>query len=162
MDAQPQPKCGVPTPEGRFPTCQGAAPCDFHLGKSGQKQAPRSARVTSVAPERLAERAVQPASALAARDLRGVAWWWLECLCSEAEPAKAAGAAASIIRVLSALGEAPIARERAFAEAELLGSLMSGIPPRGEEDEALAEEMLGADALERMARWPLAEVFLSR
>lgn len=93
--------------------------------------------------------------AIARRDLHAVAWRLLEELFEDdrVDAARRASAGATLIRVVEALGEPPVSRERAAAEIALRGMVMHGMPPRNAEEWALAEELFTADAIEMMRGW---------
>lgn len=94
-------------------------------------------------------------NAIAGRDLHAVAWRLLEDLLEDdrVDAARRASAGATLIRVVEALGEAPVSRERAAAEIALRGMVMHGMPPRNAEEWALAEELFTPDAITMFRTW---------
>lgn len=97
-------------------------PRRHHGRMPAQAAAPREpAPFVSDAEERAYER----------RDLRGVAWAFLYEIRHSPEYIKLAAPAASMMRVILALGEEPEDRALAIAEAAVVGSVLHGIaPPR--------------------------------
>lgn len=93
--------------------------------------------------------------AIAGRDLHAVAWLLLEDLLEDdrVDAARRASAGATLIRVVEALGEAPVSRERAAAEIALRGMVMHGMPPRNAEEWALAQELFTPDAIAMFRTW---------
>ena len=91
--------------------------------------------------------------AFAAKDLRAVGWLVLERLFIEAcEPARAS-AAATLIRALSALGDAPADEEEQNRIITLHGLLMNGFQPRDAEEWELAERVFGPERMAEFRRW---------
>lgn len=87
------------------------------------------------------------------KDLRGVGWLVLERLfIGEFEPAKAS-AAATVIRALTALGDAPADEEEQNRVIALHGMLMNGFQPRDEAEWALAEQVFGPERMNEFRRW---------
>lgn len=94
-------------------------------------------------------------NAIPVRDLHAVAWRLLEDLLEDdrVDAARRASAGATLIRVVEALGEPPVSRERAAAEIALRGMVMHGMPPRNAEEWALAEELFTPDAVTMFRTW---------
>ncbi len=87
------------------------------------------------------------------RDLRGVGWLVLERIFfADMAPAEVS-ASATLIRALTALGDAPADQEEQLAEIELRGMLMNGFQPRSPEEWARASKMFGETSMEEFRRW---------
>ena len=123
--------------------------CPYHTNAERSRTTPAEPGDTA-APSRRGDDAV------AKRDLHAVAWQLLEDLLEDdrVDAARRASAGATLIRVVEALGEPPVSRERAAAEIALRGMVMHGMPPRNAEEWALAEELFTPDALEMIRTWP--------
>lgn len=138
--------CGATTLRGtpcRWP----AGKCKVH-GPRPLRMRPGDARE----PESPPARPAPPPAALESRDLRGVAWWLLEEILSDRLQERA-GAIASILRVLAALGPGELAEDEALAEVELRGLLMHGLPPKDEAAWERARAVFSPEALAEFARW---------
>jgi len=119
-------------------------PRRHHGRMPAQAAAPREpAPFVSDAEERAYER----------RDLRGVAWAFLYEIRHSPEYIKLAAPAASMMRVILALGEEPEDRALAIAEAAVVGSVLHGIAPRDEAGWAIAERVFGEETLEDLRHW---------
>ncbi len=90
------------------------------------------------APERPSPRRRRPPSE---RDPLAAAWRVIDALWREECEPQRAQAIIAALRLVFAAGQAPLERDRALREAELLGLLMHGLPPRDEAERALAEEL---------------------
>jgi hypothetical protein len=87
------------------------------------------------------------------RDLRLVGWLVLQRIFfADMEPSEAS-AAASVIRALTSLGDAPESEGEQLAEIELRGMLMNGFQPRDDAEWALAERLFGERSMEEFRRW---------
>jgi hypothetical protein len=79
------------------------------------------------------------------RDPLAAAWRVVDALWrDECEPPRAQAIIAAL-RVVFAAGQAPLDRDRALREAEVLGLAMHGLPPRDEAEQELARELFGRD-----------------
>ncbi len=142
--------CGAITRKGG--RCQNrlGADCPYH---SDEQRARAAASPPPGAPD--PNRGRMRSDAVAARDLHGVAWALLEGLLADdtVDAARKASAGATLIRVVSGLGEPPVSRERAAAEIALRGMIMHGLPPRNAEEWALAEELFTPEAVAMFRTW---------
>lgn len=87
------------------------------------------------------------------RDLRSVGWLVLERIFfSDMLPAEVS-ASATVIRALTALGDAPADQEEQLAEIELRGMLMNGFQPRSPEEWARAATLFGETSMAEFRRW---------
>jgi len=77
------------------------------------------------------------------RDPLAAAWNVIDALWREECDPPRAQAIIAALRVVFAAGQAPLDRDRALREAEVLGLAMHGLPPRDAEEAALAEELFG-------------------
>lgn len=75
------------------------------------------------------------------RDPLAAAWRVIDALWREECEPQRAQAIIAALRLVFAAGQAPLERDRALREAELLGLLMHGLPPRDDAERALAEEL---------------------
>lgn len=91
--------------------------------------------------------------AFTGKDLRAVAWLLLERLYIGDLSSSEASAAGTLIRALTALGDSPGDEEEQLAIIALHGGLMNGIPPRDDEEWALAERIFGPESMEEFRRW---------
>ena len=91
--------------------------------------------------------------AVAARDVRQLAWWTIGALIDGSLEARDVAALCTLIRTLHTLGPEPEEEEAILAEIELRGVVMNGFPPRNDEEWALAERVFDADALAEFHRW---------
>jgi hypothetical protein len=122
--------------------------CPYHTDE-------QRARAQSPAPGAAAPRRPGRREAIAGRDLHAVAWALLEDLLEDdgVDAARRASAGATLIRVVEGLGEPPVSGERAAAEIALRGMIMHGLPPRNEEEWALAEELFTPEAVAMFRTW---------
>lgn len=138
-----QRSCGAKTVAGtpcRWP----ADECRFH----GRSRRPEE----SAPPEQPVEQGPPPP--VAERDLRGTGWWLLEQLTGTVPFAAREGSvAASVLRVLAALGPEPASEDEALAEVELRGRLMHGQPPGTPQEWERAALVFEGDALAEFRRW---------
>ncbi|WP_322796444.1 hypothetical protein [Tepidiforma sp.] len=98
------------------------------------------------APERSTEGGSTPRRrrSPAERDPLAAAWRVIDALWhDESFDPRRAQAIIAALRLVFAAGSAPLDRDRALREAELLGLLMHGLEPRDEEEWALARELMG-------------------
>lgn len=142
--------CGAITRKGR--RCQNSrgAACPYHTDEERTRAAAGSEPNAKGREDSPARR-----DAIARRDLHAVAWRLLEDLLEDdgVDAARRASAGATLIRVVEALGEPPVSRERALAEIALRGMVMHGMPPRNAEEWALAEELFTPDAIAMFRTW---------
>lgn len=90
--------------------------------------------------------------AFEARDLRSVAWIWLQQLTSELSSRNGA-TAASWARLILNLGEEPAGEDDVREEAAVVGSILHGIPPRDDRQWALAEEIFDPQTMRDIRSW---------
>lgn len=141
-------RCGAITISGQ--PCRWAADrCPHH-----QPQAPATPPKAPAPPEEPPpsfDLRKQPR--FAGRDLREFAWWTVDTLLEGKLERQTAAVLVAVMRVLVALGPEPLAREEALREAELLGTIMNGIPPRNPAEWEQAIRLFDDDALAEFARW---------
>jgi hypothetical protein len=145
--------CGAITRRGgRCQNSRGAA-CPYHTDEERTRAAAEPEHRPD--PESGGGELSPGRDAIAKRDLHAVAWRLLEDLLEDdrVDAARRASAGATLIRVVEALGEPPVSRERAAAEIALRGMVMHGMPPRNAEEWALAEELFTPDAVAMFRTW---------
>ena len=91
--------------------------------------------------------------AYAERDLRTVAWMFLAAIRHDRDFIKLSAPAASMMRVILALGEEPEDREAAINETAVIGSVLHGIAPRDAAQWAIAERIYDKATLDDLRRW---------
>ncbi len=145
--------CGAITRKGGRCLNRRGPGCPYHTDEE-RARAHDSDQAGGEAPPAMAAPAPRE-PAIAGRDLHSVAWRLLEDLLEDerVDAARRASAGATLIRVVEALGEAPVSRERAAAEIALRGMVMHGMPPRNAEEWALAEELFTPDAIAMFRTW---------
>ncbi len=119
-------------------------------GPNGRARANQGSETPQPQP-RLTERDAR--DAFASKDLRDVAWLVLERLYINELDASRASAAATVIRALTALGDAPADEEQQLRIVTLHGLLMNGFQPRDKDEWALAEEVFGPERMDEFRRW---------
>ncbi|MGE0601775.1 MAG: hypothetical protein AB7J35_19860 [Dehalococcoidia bacterium] len=87
------------------------------------------------------------------RDLRTVAWRFLSEIRHDEDYIKLAAPAASMMRVILALGEEPEDRTAAINETAVIGSILHGIAPRDAAQWAIAERIYDDATLEDLRHW---------
>ncbi len=87
------------------------------------------------------------------RDLRTVAWRFLSEIRHAPEFLKLSAPAASMMRVIFALGDEPEDRAAAIAETAVIGSILHGIAPRDEDQWAIAERIYDDATLDDLRHW---------
>jgi hypothetical protein len=87
------------------------------------------------------------------RDLRTVAWRFLAAIRHDRDYIKLAAPAASMMRVILALGEEPEDRAAAIAETDVIGSVLHGMAPRTAAQWAIAESVYDAATIEDLRHW---------
>lgn len=132
----------------------GVNQCKHHQDKPGSKQqtAPEP-RETGAAVDAAEPGPMPSPEVWKKRDLRGLAWWAAEHLLNGTLPTANVTALNGLMRVLIALGDDPSDEADVLAEIELRGIIMHGMPPRDEEEWALAERVFDADAIAEFRRW---------
>ena len=88
-----------------------------------------------------------PPQAIVERQLQAVGWWLLDELAAGRIDPRRASVMASVMRVVATAPEDHLSEEEALRETELRGRIMYGLPPRDEEERALAESIFSAEAL---------------
>lgn len=88
------------------------------------------------------------------RDLRELGWWMVDEVLANRVGREQASGVAAIMRVLAGLGADDAHDDEALAEIELRGRLAHGMPPRGDEQWALARQRFTDAALREFERWP--------
>ncbi|MGE3074661.1 MAG: hypothetical protein AB7N24_00915 [Dehalococcoidia bacterium] len=87
------------------------------------------------------------------RDLRTVAWRFLSEIRHDEDFIKLAAPAASMMRVILALGEESEDRASAINEAAVIGGVLHGIAPRTAAQWAIAERVYDKATLEDLRHW---------
>ncbi|MBK7329327.1 MAG: hypothetical protein IPI85_09665 [Dehalococcoidia bacterium] len=86
-------------------------------------------------------------------DLRRAVWAYLSELRHSADFVKLAAPAASMMRVILALGDEPGDRAAAIAESAVLGGILHGIAPRDGAGWTVAEQHFDEKTLEDLRHW---------
>lgn len=89
--------------------------------------------------------------------MRALAWGLLDRLLDGPQDARTIATAASLLRLVAALGPEDPGLDEALAAIELHGRAWHGLPPRDSDGWQRAEALFGPEALAELRRWVAAD-----
>jgi hypothetical protein len=89
------------------------------------------------------------------RDLRAFSWWLVDGVLGGEIDVRMGSVVGSLLRIISALGPEPASEEEAYKELALRGRLMTGLPPRTQEEWDRVARFLDDEALAELRTWPM-------
>ncbi len=144
--------CGAPTRTGtpcKWPRSQ--CPHAWHRGHGRAAKSPRPAPAYEPTPAGVAPPV--PSAVLDARDLHGLGWWLVRETLGGNVDRGTASVVVSAMRILANLDAPPADTAALQQETELRARLMHGLPPRTDDEWALAGRLFTDEAVEEMRRW---------
>jgi hypothetical protein len=134
--------CRVPREDTGTPCQQEYGHCDVH-----PLVRPRAGAAAPVAP-------AAPAAA-PGHDLRAFSWWLIDGILGGEIEARTGSVISSLLRIVSALGPEPVSEQEAYKELQLRGRLMTGLPPRTQEEWDRVARFLDDEAIAELRTWPM-------